>query len=89
MLYVAFWKSKVKDLREVIEMERQGKFNYPEGVKSVGNYVMPDASGVEIIEAADATKLFAYIGQWLPWMEYEKVHPAMTSQEAIEKKVFE
>jgi hypothetical protein len=89
MLYIAFWKSNVKDLRQVIEMERKGKLTYPQGVKSIGNYVMPDASGVEIIEAEDEAKLFAYIGAWLPWMEYERVHPAMTAKEAIDKRVFE
>jgi len=89
MLYIAFWKSNPKELKEVIKMEKKGKFTYPSGVKSLGNYVMPDASGVEIIESVDEASLFKYIGQWLPWMEYEKVHPAMTAIEAVEKKVFE
>ena len=89
MLYVAFWKSNPKELREIIEMEKAGKFTYPPGVRSIGNYVTPDASGVEILEADDEVSLFKYIAQWLPWMEYEKVQPAMTSAEAMERKVFD
>ena len=83
-LYIAVWKSDWGKLEEVIELEKKGEIGgYPEGVKSLGNWVTPDLTAFELLDVEDEKGLFEYIRQWLPWMTREDVYPVMTAKDYI------
>jgi len=83
-LYMAVWKSSWEKLEEIIELEKKGEIGgYPEGVKSIGNWVTPDITGYELFEVEDEKALFEYIRQWLPWMTKEDVFPVLSTADYI------
>jgi hypothetical protein len=83
-LYIAVWKSSWEKLEDIIEREKKGEIGgYPEGVKSLGNWVTPDLTGFELFDVEDEKALFEYIRQWLPWMIREDVYPVITTAEYI------
>lgn len=83
-LYIAVWKSDWGKLEEVIELEKKGEIGgYPEGVKSLGNWVTPDLTAFELLDVEDEKGLFEYIRQWLPWMTREDVYPVMAAKDYI------
>ncbi len=83
-MYIAVWKSDWTKLEEVIELEKKGEIGgYPEGVKSLGNWVTPDLTAFELFDVEDEKGLFEYIRQWLPWMTREDVFPVMNAKDYI------
>ncbi|MDH2902021.1 MAG: DUF3303 family protein [archaeon] len=81
MIFLIFWKPNPEKVEEVSKKEKAGHFKIPEGLKRVQEYVMPNGSSVEIVEAKDAATVSKFVAIFLPYVKSVEAFPAITIEE--------
>jgi hypothetical protein len=81
LIFLIFWKPNPEKVEEVSKKEKSGYFKLPAGLKRVQEYVMPNGSSVEIVEADNAATVSKFIGLFLPYVKSVEAFPAVTIDE--------